>query len=96
MGTFNHRRYHAFAPVHKPDRRWPNRRMHHAPVWTSVDLRDGNHSLVSPMRVEQKLRIFDLLVRMGFREIEVGFPPPPSPILTLSGASLKKIVSPSR
>ncbi|WCE95217.1 2-isopropylmalate synthase [Acidithiobacillus ferriphilus] len=74
MGTFNHRRYHAFAPVHKPDRRWPNRRMHHAPVWTSVDLRDGNQALVSPMRVEQKLRIFDLLVRMGFREIEVGFP----------------------
>ena len=74
MGTFNHRRYRAFAPVHKSDRRWPNRRMHHAPVWTSVDLRDGNQALVSPMRVEQKLRIFDLLVRMGFREIEVGFP----------------------
>jgi 2-isopropylmalate synthase len=74
MGTFNHRRYRAFTPVHKPDRRWPNRRMHHAPVWTSVDLRDGNQALVSPMRVEQKLRIFDLLVRMGFREIEVGFP----------------------
>ncbi|WP_409408712.1 2-isopropylmalate synthase [Acidithiobacillus ferriphilus] len=74
MGTFNHRRYHAFAPVHKPDRRWPNRRMHHAPIWTSVDLRDGNQALVSPMSVEQKLRIFDLLVRMGFREIEVGFP----------------------
>ncbi|AEM47819.1 pyruvate carboxyltransferase [Acidithiobacillus ferrivorans SS3] len=74
MGTFNHRRYRAFAPVHKPDRRWPNRRMHHAPVWTSVDLRDGNQALVSPMSVEQKLRIFDLLVRMGFREIEVGFP----------------------
>ena len=74
MGTFNHRRYRAFAPVHKPDRRWPNRRMHHAPVWTSVDLRDGNQALVSPMRVEQKLRMFNLLVRMGFREIEVGFP----------------------
>ena len=74
MGTFNYRRYRAFAPVHKPNRRWPNRRMHHAPVWSSVDLRDGNQALVSPMRVEQKLRIFDLLVRMGFREIEVGFP----------------------
>ncbi|WP_297469238.1 2-isopropylmalate synthase [Acidithiobacillus sp.] len=74
MGTFNHRRYRAFAPVHKPDRRWPNRRMHRAPVWTSVDLRDGNQALVSPMSVEQKLRMFDLLVRMGFREIEVGFP----------------------
>ena len=74
MGTFSHRRYRAFAPVHKPDRRWPNRRMHHAPVWTSVDLRDGNQALVSPMSVEQKLRMFDLLVRMGFREIEVGFP----------------------
>ncbi|MCK9187802.1 2-isopropylmalate synthase [Acidithiobacillus sp.] len=74
MGTFNHRRYRAFAPVHKPDRRWPNQRMHHAPVWTSVDLRDGNQALVSPMSVEQKLRMFDLLARMGFREIEVGFP----------------------
>ncbi|OCB02449.1 2-isopropylmalate synthase [Acidithiobacillus ferrivorans] len=74
MGTFNHRRYRAVAPVPKPDRRWPNRRMHHAPVWTSVDLRDGNQALVSPMRVEQKLQMFDLLVRMGFREIEVGFP----------------------
>ena len=74
MGTFNHRRYRAFAPVHKPDRRWPNRRMHRAPVWASVDLRDGNQALVSPMSVEQKLRMFDLLVRMGFREIEVGFP----------------------
>ncbi|MEB8476193.1 2-isopropylmalate synthase [Acidithiobacillus ferriphilus] len=74
MGTFNHRRYRAFAPIHKPDRRWPNRRMHHAPVWTSVDLRDGNQALISPMSVERKLRIFDLLVRMGFREIEVGFP----------------------
>ncbi|MGC9216360.1 2-isopropylmalate synthase [Acidithiobacillus sp.] len=74
MGTFNHRRYRAFAPVHKPDRRWPNRPMHRAPVWTSVDLRDGNQALVSPMSVEQKLRMFDLLVRMGFREIEVGFP----------------------
>ena len=74
MGTFNHRRYRAFAPVHKSDRRWPNRRMHHAPVWSSVDLRDGNQALLSPMSVEQKLRMFDLLVRMGFREIEVGFP----------------------
>ncbi len=74
MGTFNHRRYRAFAPVHKPNRRWPNRRMHHAPVWSSVDLRDGNQALLSPMSVEQKLRMFDLLVRMGFREIEVGFP----------------------
>ena len=74
MGTFNYRRYRAFAPVHKPNRRWPNRRMHHAPVWSSVDLRDGNQALLSPMSVEQKLRMFDLLVRMGFREIEVGFP----------------------
>ncbi|MHB1804006.1 MAG: 2-isopropylmalate synthase [Acidithiobacillus ferrooxidans] len=74
MRTFNHRRYRAFAPGHKPNRRWPNRRMHHAPVWSSVDLRDGNQALLSPMSVEQKLRMFDLLVRMGFREIEVGFP----------------------
>ncbi|MBN2679580.1 2-isopropylmalate synthase [Acidithiobacillus montserratensis] len=74
MSSFNHRRYRAFPTVHKPDRRWPNRRMHHAPIWTSVDLRDGNQALVSPMNVAQKLEIFDLLVRMGFKEIEVGFP----------------------
>lgn len=74
MGSFNYRRYQAFPTIHKPDRRWPNRRMHHAPIWTSVDLRDGNQALVAPMSVEQKLEMFDLLVRMGFKEIEVGFP----------------------
>ncbi|MBU2742791.1 MULTISPECIES: 2-isopropylmalate synthase [Acidithiobacillus] len=74
MNSFNHRRYRAFPAVHKPDRRWPNRRMHHAPTWTSVDLRDGNQALVSPMSVAQKMEMFDLLVRMGFKEIEVGFP----------------------
>ncbi len=74
MSSFNHRRYQAFPAVHKPDRRWPNRRMHHAPTWTSVDLRDGNQALVSPMSVAQKMEMFDLLVRMGFKEIEVGFP----------------------
>ncbi len=74
MNHFNHRRYRAFPAVHKPDRRWPNRRMHHAPTWASVDLRDGNQALVSPMSVAQKMEMFDLLLRMGFKEIEVGFP----------------------
>ncbi|WP_414039172.1 2-isopropylmalate synthase [Acidithiobacillus sp. M4-SHS-6] len=74
MSSFDHHRYRAFPTVHKPDRRWPNRRMHHAPIWASVDLRDGNQALVTPMSVAQKMELFDLLVRMGFKEIEVGFP----------------------
>ena len=74
MGSFDHRRYKPFPPVHKPDRRWPNRQIRRAPVWASVDLRDGNQALVNPMLVEQKLEFFKLLVRMGFKEIEVGFP----------------------
>ena len=67
-------KYQAFAPVDLPDRRWPTRTICRAPVWCSVDLRDGNQALVNPMDYERKLRMFQTLVRMGFREIEVGFP----------------------
>jgi 2-isopropylmalate synthase len=56
------------------DRRWPNRRLTHAPRWCSVDLRDGNQALIEPMGMGRKARMFDLLVRLGFKEIEVGFP----------------------
>ena len=67
-------KYQAFPPVDLPDRRWPSRTITRAPVWCSVDLRDGNQALVNPMDYERKLRMFRTLVRMGFKEIEVGFP----------------------
>jgi 2-isopropylmalate synthase len=74
MSSFDHRKYRPFPPVQKSDRRWPNRTIDQAPQWCSVDLRDGNQALVQPMSVEQKTRMFDLLVRLGFKQIEVGFP----------------------
>jgi 2-isopropylmalate synthase len=74
MSTFDHRKYRPFPPVGKRDRRWPDRLIARAPTWCSVDLRDGNQALVQPMSVEQKTRMFHLLVRLGFEEIEVGFP----------------------
>jgi len=67
-------KYRAFAPIDLPDRRWPSRVIAKAPIWCSVDLRDGNQALVEPMGVERKNRMFDLLVGMGFKEIEVAFP----------------------
>jgi len=67
-------KYRPFPPVSLPDRQWPNRVLTHAPIWCSVDLRDGNQALAQPMSVEEKLEFFDLLVRIGFKEIEVGFP----------------------
>lgn len=74
MSRFDHRKYQPFPPVHKPDRRWPNEVIRQAPLWCSVDLRDGNQALVQPMDVEQKTRMFELLVKLGFKEIEIGFP----------------------
>jgi 2-isopropylmalate synthase len=61
-----------FPPVRLPDRQWPSRILTQAPRWCSVDLRDGNQALIEPMDGERKRRFFDLLVRMGFKEIEVG------------------------
>ena len=71
---FDHRKYQAFAPINKRDRRWPDRVIERAPRWCSVDLRDGNQALLEPMNPEQKLALFQLLVEVGFKEIEVGFP----------------------
>jgi 2-isopropylmalate synthase len=70
----NPARYRPFPAIPLPDRRWPARTIDRAPRWCSVDLRDGNQALVEPMGPERKRRMFDLLVRMGFTEIEVGFP----------------------
>jgi 2-isopropylmalate synthase len=67
-------RYRPFAPVDLPDRTWPSRRIESAPLWCSVDLRDGNQALIDPMTPARKRRMFELLVRMGYKEIEVGFP----------------------
>jgi len=68
------KKYIPFAPVSLPDRAWPNQRITRAPVWCSVDLRDGNQALVTPMNLQEKLEFFKLLVELGFKEIEVGFP----------------------
>jgi len=69
-----HARYRAFPPVDLPDRTWPERTVERAPLWCSVDLRDGNQALIDPMDADRKMAMFALLVRMGYREIEVGFP----------------------
>jgi len=68
------KKYRPFPPVHLPERQWPNRVLTHAPRWCSVDLRDGNQALAVPMNVSQKLELFQTLVKIGFKEIEVGFP----------------------
>ena len=67
-------RYSSFIPVELPDRTWPNKKMVKAPKWCSVDLRDGNQALIDPMDTPRKLAMFNLLVKMGYKEIEVGFP----------------------
>jgi 2-isopropylmalate synthase len=67
-------KYLPFAPIGLPDRTWPNRVITQAPTWCSVDLRDGNQALIEPMNAARKHRMFEQLVRLGFKEIEVGFP----------------------
>ena len=67
-------RYEAFHPIDLPDRTWPNKKITKAPQWCSVDLRDGNQALIDPMDTPRKLAMFKLLVAMGYKEIEVGFP----------------------
>lgn len=71
---FDHRKYAPFATIDKPDRQWPSKRIEKAPLWAAVDLRDGNQALIKPMSVAQKKRFFKLLVELGYKEIEVGFP----------------------
>ncbi|WP_428243611.1 2-isopropylmalate synthase [Gynuella sp.] len=71
---YNFRKYRSFQTLNLTDRTWPNNTITKAPIWCSVDLRDGNQALVEPMTVEQKTRMWNLLVSMGFKEIEVGFP----------------------
>ena len=70
----NYKRYKRVPVVHLPERTWPGRQIEKAPVWCSVDLRDGNQALVEPMVVEEKIEFFNMLLRLGFKEIEIGFP----------------------
>ncbi|MGE5269516.1 MAG: 2-isopropylmalate synthase [Thiohalocapsa sp.] len=74
MSTMPIHKYRPFAPINLPDRQWPSRTITKAPLWCSVDLRDGNQALVEPMGPERKRRMFEMLVKLGFKEIEVGFP----------------------
>ncbi|MDB6003220.1 MAG: leuA, partial [Prosthecobacter sp.] len=67
-------KYQPFPLISIPNRQWPTRHLTRAPIWCSVDLRDGNQALAVPMNVSQKLEMFDALVKCGFKEIEVGFP----------------------
>ncbi|MDW6004804.1 2-isopropylmalate synthase [Vibrio mangrovi] len=71
---FDFRKYRAFEPIRLTDRTWPDQVITQAPGWCSVDLRDGNQALINPMDVAKKTRMFQLLVKLGFKEIEVGFP----------------------
>ncbi|HEX4939815.1 MAG TPA: 2-isopropylmalate synthase, partial [Candidatus Kapabacteria bacterium] len=72
--AFDFRKYRPYLPVQLRDRTWPDQTIDTAPAWCSVDLRDGNQALIDPMNVEEKKRLFALLVKVGFKEIEVGFP----------------------
>ncbi|MED5586947.1 MAG: 2-isopropylmalate synthase [Verrucomicrobiota bacterium] len=74
MKPQNLQKYSPFPPVDLPDRQWPERQITESPIWCSVDLRDGNQALAVPMNVTQKLELFELLVNIGFRQIEIGFP----------------------
>jgi len=74
MKPYPHAKYRPFPPVALADRQWPSRTITRAPIWCSVDLRDGNQALIEPMDADRKLRMFRLLVAMGYKEIEIGFP----------------------
>jgi len=77
--VFDHTKYQPFQTIDIKDRTWPNHVITEAPRWCSVDLRDGNQALIEPMSVEQKKKMFELLVSVGFKEIEVGFPAASAP-----------------
>jgi 2-isopropylmalate synthase len=74
MPVHKYQPFHEQINVHLPDRTWPSKRITEAPRWCAVDLRDGNQALIDPMSPERKLKMFKLLVQMGYKEIEVGFP----------------------
>lgn len=73
MKTMNYTKYKPFPPIKLENREWPDKQITKAPTWTSVDLRDGNQSLIIPMNLEEKLEMFKLLCDVGFKEVEIGF-----------------------
>ncbi len=93
--------FHKYQPFHEqitvdlPDRTWPTKRITQAPRWCAVDLRDGNQALIDPMNSERKLRMFQLLVAMGYKDIEVGFPSPRRPTSTSCGRWSRTTSSPT-
>lgn len=70
----NYQKYRRNPVIDYPEREWPGKEIEKAPIWCSVDLRDGNQALVDPMVVEEKIEMFQYLIKLGFKEIEVGFP----------------------
>ena len=70
----NYNKYNPYPPINIPNRQWPNKTISKAPIWCSVDLRDGNQALVEPMDASRKMKMFKQLIQMGFKEIEIGFP----------------------
>jgi 2-isopropylmalate synthase len=74
MSPFDHTKYRPFPVIRKPDRRWPSEQITRAPFWCAVDLRDGNQALIEPMNINQKQKMWALLIKLGFKEIEIGFP----------------------
>ena len=70
----NYSRYKRNPVLNYPEREWPNKEIEKAPVWCSVDLRDGNQALIDPMQVDEKIEMFQYLIKLGFRDIEIGFP----------------------
>jgi 2-isopropylmalate synthase len=90
--SFDHRKYRRAPVINLADRQWPNRVLERA-LWCAVDLRDGNQALVEPMTVAQKLQMWALMTHIGFKHIEVGFPPPPSRTLTSCASSSSAISS---
>lgn len=70
----NYKKYKRVPVLHYPEREWPGKEIEKAPIWCSVDLRDGNQALIDPMNVEEKMEMFNLLIKLGFKEIEIGFP----------------------
>src|SRR5215831_2804577 len=89
-------KYRPFMPLELPDRTWPDKKLVRAPRWCSVDLRDGNQALIDPMDPERKRRMFETLVAMGFKEIEVGFPSASQPDYDFVRILIEEDLVPSR
>lgn len=87
-------KYIPFKPQPIEHRTWPDNLITHAPQWCSVDLRDGNQALIDPMNMEEKLEMFHMLVdEIGVKEVEIGFPPPPTPTMRSAASSSRAATS---